>query len=38
MSDKFFTGWFIFCALLGLAFTGLIAWAVIELVMWVTAQ
>lgn len=38
MNDKFFTWWAVFCAVLGLAFTGLIAWAVIELVMWVTAQ
>lgn len=38
MSDKFFTGWFIFCALLGVVFTGVVIWAIIELVTWVTTR
>jgi hypothetical protein len=38
MSDKFFTLWFIFCGLFGLAFFGVIVWAIVELVGWVTAR
>lgn len=38
MNDKFFVGWFIFCAILGLALLGLGVWAVIELVSWVTSK
>lgn len=34
----FFIGWFVLCAVVGLAMLGLGAWAVIELVQWVTTQ
>lgn len=32
-----FAAWFAFCALLSLGMTGLVVWAVIELVTWVTS-
>ena len=33
-----FVAWFLFCAVVALAVLGLGAWAVIEIVQWVTAQ
>lgn len=33
-----FGAWFIFCAVISLAFLGLMAWAVVELVQWVTSK
>lgn len=33
-----FAIWFAFCAVIGLGFLGLIAWAVISLVSWITSQ
>lgn len=37
-ASKAFGAWFAFCALLGLALTGLVVWGFIELVLWVTSK
>jgi hypothetical protein len=36
--EKAIVAWLVFCALVGLAVLGVVVWAVIELVTWVTAQ
>lgn len=38
MSDRWFYVWFVFCGLLALAITGLLAWALIEFILWVRSQ
>ena len=36
MSERFFTGWFLFVALLSVVMLGLMVWAVVKLVNWLT--
>lgn len=39
--DKFealFAVWFVICAIVSLAFTGVLIWALIELIQWINGQ
>lgn len=38
MSDKFFTAWFVICALVGFGMLGLTVWAVITVVQWLVTK
>lgn len=37
MSDTGFKIWFAFCAVLGVAFIGVIIWAIVQVVTWLTS-